>query len=88
MRAADPEKDPELRLRVVERGGRPVGRTMMGNTNPGKSRNCFRGKCGVCVTSINMLAGAGAGAGAEDGGGGDTGWRGAGPPLLCVKHHI
>ena len=48
MRAANPEKDPKLRLRVVERGGRPVGRTMMGNTNPGKSRNCFRAKCGVC----------------------------------------
>ena len=25
-----------------------TGGYLMGNTNPGKSRNCFRAKCGVC----------------------------------------
>ena len=52
MRAANPEKD-----RVVERGGRPVGQMIMGNTNPTKSKNCFREDCGVW----HQHAGGGAG---------------------------
>ena len=54
----------------MERGGRPVGRTMMGNTNPGKSRNCFRAKCGVCDQHQHAGAGAGAGDGGDAGAGG------------------
>merc|ERR1712197_133134 len=50
MRAANPEKDPKLRLRVVEWGGVPIGKMIMGNTNPAKSANCFRPDCGVCAS--------------------------------------
>ena len=64
MRAANPETDPKLRLRVVERGGRPVGRMLMGNTNPTKSRHCSRVNCGVCKPTQP----AGGGDGGVDGG--------------------
>ena len=56
MRAANPEKDPKLRLRVVERGGVPIGKMIMGNTNPAKSANCFRPDCGVCASGGTRCA--------------------------------
>ena len=68
MRAANPEKDPKLRLRVVEKGGRPVGRIMMGNSNPTKSRECFREDCGVCYQLQPGGGGGGGEAGGADGG--------------------
>ena len=77
MRAANPEKDPKLRLRVVEKGGRPVGRMMMGNSNPTKSRECFREDCGVCYQL--QPGGGGAGVGGEAGGA-DGGDRRSGLP--------
>ena len=80
MRAANPEKDPKLRLRVVERGGRPVGRMIMGNTNPTKSKNCFREDCGVCDQHQHDNAGAGDG---------DTGaGRGEARGLPCSVSNI
>ena len=56
MRAANPEKDPKLRLRVVERGGVPIGKMIMGNTNPAKSANCFRPDCGVSASGGKRCA--------------------------------
>ena len=51
-----PREGPQAAVACGGAGGVPIGKMIMGNTNPAKSANCFRPDCGVCASGGKRCA--------------------------------